>query len=84
MKKMYLQDMKPKNLKMLWKLIIQYKEVKLLIGNKWQILIKYIKSYYNILKYNKENVWHHSFYHELKMAPEDHRCFIAESPLNSK
>jgi actin, other eukaryote len=31
-----------------------------------------------------ENVWHHCFYHELKMAPEDHRCFMAESPLNTR
>ena len=31
-----------------------------------------------------ENVWHHSFYSELKMAPEDHRCLMAEAPLNSR
>ena len=31
-----------------------------------------------------ENVWHHSFYNELKMAPEDHRCLMAEAPLNSR
>ncbi len=31
-----------------------------------------------------ENVWHHSFYNELKMAPEDHKCLMAEAPLNSR
>jgi actin-related protein len=31
-----------------------------------------------------ENVWHHAFYSELKMAPEDHRCLMAEAPLNSR
>jgi actin-related protein len=29
-----------------------------------------------------ERVWHHAFYNQLKIAPEDHPILLSESPLN--
>ncbi|KAM7203400.1 Actin/actin-like protein [Naviculisporaceae sp. PSN 640] len=31
-----------------------------------------------------ERVWHHTYYHELRVAPEDHAILMSESPLNPK
>lgn len=57
------------------------------LSNKDSLVIKYPIFYGHVHQWDyndMEQIWHHIFYNELRVNPEEHPVLVTEPPMNSK